>query len=402
MLDTKLNKKWRIDFFKVFSSQTNTKEDYEKADKIKFEHFPPVIAKFHNDLENTNLEKLLQGKLTLKKAKLSKSYDEDILKINYKDTIKTQLNVLMEQQIENLKQEDPTFLKDDEKEIIEKSEFPFIKLMTLVYSKDTDEMTDEDKQVWKKQMNEFINQQIIFGVINTYFTMKLYQDNIYTTTFQTPYNKQYTWNKYANDNTGICLTYDFKEISQKNAQLLSKIYPVVYSDKKLSSEDFDYNIYNTHCASLIKIDENIADEDNTWEYITSYHYNEKEYGMLDRILEPVYEKAFSYPQIMELSKKNYLYEKDSDLEYDYDAIINDIDNILSSEEYNNQIKDSLNDVYNLTDDEIEIDFMKPEGLYLGQKFDEEKVEEYDKMAQENDVKIFRIKEGEGMLYKSLI
>lgn len=402
MLDTKLNKKWRIDFFKVFSSQTNTKEDYEKADKIKFEHFPPVIAKFHNDLENTNLEKLLQGKLTLKKAKLSKSYDEDILKINYKDTIKTQLNVLMEQQIENLKQEDPTFLKDDEKEIIEKSEFPFIKLMTLVYSKDTDEMTDEDKQVWKKQMNEFINQQIIFGVINTYFTMKLYQDNIYTTTFQTPYNKQYTWNKYANDNTGICLTYDFKEISQKNAQLLSKIYPVVYSDKKLSSEDFDYNIYNTHCASLIKIDENIADEDNTWEYITSYHYNEKEYGMLDRILEPVYEKAFSYPQIMELSKKNYLYEKDSDLEYDYDAIINDIDNILSSEEYNNQIKDSLDDVYNLTDDEIEIDFMKPEGLYLGQKFDEEKVEEYDKMAQENDVKIFRIKEGEGMLYKSLI
>lgn len=402
MLDTKLNKKWRIDFFKVFSSQTNTKEDYEKADKIKFEHFPPVIAKFHNDLENTNLEKLLQGKLTLKKAKLSKSYDEDILKINYKDTIKTQLNVLMEQQIENLKQEDPTFLKDDEKEIIEKSEFPFIKLMTLVYSKDTDEMTDEDKQVWKKQMNEFINQQIIFGVINTYFTMKLYQDNIYTTTFQTPYNKQYTWNKYANDNTGICLTYDFKEISQKNAQLLSKIYPVVYSDKKLSSEDFDYNIYNTHCASLIKIDENIADEDNTWEYITSYHYNEKEYGMLDRILEPVYEKAFSYPQIMELSKKNYLYEKDSDLEYDYDAIINDIDNILSSEEYNNQIKDSLDDVYNLTDDEIEIDFMKPEGLYLGQKFDEEKVEEYDKLAQENDVKIFRIKEGEGMLYKSLI
>ena len=198
MLDESLNKEWKISFFEIFSRNNNTKEELEKADKLKFEHFPPVIAKFYKNVDELNVEELFAAKVKLKKAKLSLNYNEDIISVDYLDTIKTQLNAVTQQQIENLKQEDPTFLKDDEKEIIEKADFPFIKLMTLVYSKDTGDMTVDDQMQWKNTMNEFINQQLIFSLVNTYFTMKLYRDNIYTLTFQTPYNKIHTWDKYAN------------------------------------------------------------------------------------------------------------------------------------------------------------------------------------------------------------
>ena len=401
MIDTNLNKQWRIDFFNIFSQENNTKQELEDADKIKFTHFPPVIAKFYTDLENIDLQSICEGKITLKKAKLSKSYHGHLLKNNYENIIKTQLNRLMQQQIDTLMQEDPNFLKDDEKEEIEKADFPFIKLMTLVYSKDTDEMTPEDQQQWKTSMNQFINEQIIFSVVNTFFTMKLYQDNIYTTTFQTPYNKLHTWDKYADNNKGICITYDFKEINDQTALLLSKLFPVIYTKDKLTRDDIDHNIYNTHCASLIKIDDNIID-DNTWEYILSQQYTEKDYTILDRVLEPIYEKAMNYPKLNMIQENDYLIVKEDELEYDYKKIIADIDEVLSSQEFNNQIKDQLEDAYNITPNDIEIDFKKPEGIYLGVNFPEEKIDEYNNVAQDNDISIFKIKEGEGMLYKSLI
>ena len=94
--------------------------------------------------------------------------------------------------------------------------------------------------------------------------------------------------------------------------------------------------------------------------------------------------------------------KDSNLEYDYKKFIADIDEVLTSDEFNNQIKDSLEDVYGITPDTMEIEFRKPEAIYLGVNFPEEKVEQYNKAAQDNDIKIFQIKEGNDMLYKSLI
>lgn len=402
MLDESLNKEWKRSFFEIFSRNNNTKEDLEKADKLKFEHFPPVIAKFYKNVDELNVEELFAAKVKLKKAKLSLNYNEDIISVDYLDTIKTQLNTVTQQQIENLKHEDPTFLKDDEKEIIEKADFPFIKLMTLVYSKDTGDMTADDQMQWKNTMNEFINQQLIFSLVNTYFTMKLYRDNIYTLTFQTPYNKIHTWDKYANSHEGICLTYDFKEISQTNAYHLSKLFPVVYSSSKLSRDDFDHEIYNAYCASLVKVDNDINDEDNGWEYIYSYKYNEKEYSLLDRILQPAYEKVMTHPKIMELNKKNYLIMEEDSLEYDYKSIINDVISLVESDEIYDLIKDDLENVYSLTDDEIEVDFLKPEAIYLGKNFNEEKINEYNQLANDNDVKIFKIKEGNGMLYKSLI
>jgi hypothetical protein len=402
MLETQLNKEWKRDFFEIFSRNENTKEDLEKADKLKFEHFPPVIARFYKDVEDIDTNELFAPKIKLRKAKLSTNYNDSIIKVDYENTIKTQLNALTNQQIENLKQEDPTFLKDDEKQIIEEADFPFIKLMTLVYSKDTGDMTADDQKQWKNTMNEFINQQLVFSLINTYFTMKLYRDNIYTQTFQTPYNKLHTWDKYAGNHRGICLTYDFKEISEINAYHLSKLFPVVYSSKKLSSDDFDHPIYNAHCASMVKVDDDINEEDSGWEYIYSYKYTEKEYSLLDMILQPAYEKVMTYPKIMEINKKNYLKMEGEYLEYDYKAIISDVVTLIESDEISELIKDDLENVYSLTDDEIEVDFLKPEAIYLGRDFSEDKIEEYNKLANENDVKIFKIKEGNGMLYKSLI
>ncbi|RAP54003.1 MAG: hypothetical protein BZ137_04605 [Methanosphaera sp. rholeuAM130] len=402
MLEESLNKEWKMDFFEIFSRQENTREDLEKADKLKFEHFPPVVAKFYTDTDNVDVDELCTSKIKLRKAKLSKNYNGDIIKINYEKLIKEQLNNVTGQQIENLKLEDPNFLKDDEKDIIEKADFPFIKLMTLVYSKDTGEMTSDDQIKWKNTMNGFINQQIIFVLVNTYFTMKLYQDNIYTQTFQTPYNKIHTWKKYANDHEGICLTYDFKEISQINAYHLSKLFPVVYSSHELSRDDFSYDIYNAYCASLIKIDDDINDEDNGWEYIYSYKYDEKEYSILDRILQPAYEKVMNHPKILEKTNKDYLSMDGQYLEYDYKSIISEVVNLLESREIFDLIKDDLENVYSITDDEIEVNFLKPEALYLGLNFPEDKIEQYNTLATKNDVKIFRIKEGNGILYKSLI
>jgi hypothetical protein len=46
--------------------------------------------------------------------------------------------------------------------------------------------------------------------------------------------------------------------------------------------------------------------------------------------------------------------------------------------------------------------MKPEAIYLGINFPQDKVETYKQIAQENDVAIFQIKEKEGTYFKALI
>ena len=173
MVDNKLNKKWKEDFFEIFATKSDVKE-LENADKIKIEHFPPVLGQYYpSNIDEDTLIKLCEGKLFLTKSKKQPDYDDSLIKIDYEKVIKTQLNTLMQQQIAKLQEEDPNFLKDDEKEIINKSSFPFIKLMTLVYSKDTKDMSCNDQKQWKEYMNQFITQQIVFSIVNTYYTMKL-------------------------------------------------------------------------------------------------------------------------------------------------------------------------------------------------------------------------------------
>lgn len=404
MLNNDLNKEWKINFFKIFSSQSDNPKSMEKADKEKFEHFPPVIGNFYGELlTEESLKKVCDGHLRLKKAKLDENYDDEIVKIDYEKSIKTQLNKLMNEQIIKLNQEDPTFLTQEEKEVIMGADFPFIKLMTLVYTKDTDQMTPEDQEEWKNQMNNFISQQIVFGVINTYYTMKLYQDNNYVRSFQTPYNKQEIWNKYADNNRGFCVTYDFKQIKTEVAKNLAKLYPVLYVDKKLEEKDLDYDVNNISAPSLLKIDSNPSEYDNEWMYIHNHHFTETEYLMLDNLLEPVYTKSINDESIQNILTNMYLNEDDeNNLEYDYKEIIFDVLMVLESDEFQDKIGDEFDEVLKITDDFMEIEFMKPEAVYLGTNFPEEKIDEYKEIISSKGIRIFQIKEKEGKLFKALI
>lgn len=402
MLDNSLNKQWKIDFFKIFATEYDNIQVFEKADKQKFEHFPPVIGNFYDELVSPDvLKEICEGKLVIRKAKLDENYN-DIVKIDYLKNIKSQLNAVMQQQIANLQQEDPTFLSDEEKEIIENSEFPFAKLMTLVFSKDTDEMSKEDQQEWKTNMNNFINQQFVSGIINIYFTMKLYKDNNYVRIFQTPYNKKELWEEYADNQKGFCVAYDFKQIKRTNAMNLNRLFPVLYVKEKITADELDYDVYNNHCASIMKVRKEVTDYDNEWMFIYNHHYNETEYRMLDNLLEPIYHKTTSNPQIQQIAIKNYLAEENGELIYKHEDIINELVNVLESEEFNNQIKDDFEEVLNITDDEIKFDYMKPEAIYLGINFPEDKIRSYKELVESTGIRIFQIKEKDGKIFKAII
>ena len=84
MINDTLNKQWKLDFFKIFATEYDVPSEYEKADKLKFEHFPPVLANFYdNDIDAESLKKLCNAKLRIQKAKLDSDYNGDILKINF-------------------------------------------------------------------------------------------------------------------------------------------------------------------------------------------------------------------------------------------------------------------------------------------------------------------------------
>lgn len=402
MLNDSYNKQWKLDYFKIFATEHDNVSQLEEADKLKFGHFPPVIGNFYeNPIDEESLKKICEGKLKLSKAKFDENYNDEIVRVDYVNTIKGQLNNLMKQQIAQLNEEDPTFLSDEEKKIIEEADFPFIRLMTLVYVKDTNEMTDDEQKEWKDSMNNFINQQILFGVVNTYYTMKLYQDNNYARLFQTPYNKQELWDEYANNKQGFCVVYDFKEISGENAAQLNKLYPILYTDKKLSPDDLNYEVNNSHCASLTAVKQEVKDYYNEWMYIFNHHFTEREYLMLDGMLEPIYSNTFNYEPIQNILKKNYLVPKDDDLEYDYRQIIDDIIAELESNTFQDAMNSSMEEVYKITDDEMEVDFLKPEAIYLGTNFPEDKKEEYKQLVEGENIRIFIIKEKDGKFFKAL-
>lgn len=403
MLNDSLNKEWKLNFFKTFATEYDNVQVFEKADKKKFEHFPPVIANFYPELISADeLKEICEGKLKIRKAKLDENYN-DIITVDYMDNIKTQLNAVMQQQIQNLQQEDPTFLSQEEKEIIENAEFPFAKLMTTVYSKDTNEMTPEDQEEWKNNMNSFINQQFVSGIINIYYTMKLYKDNNYVRLFQTPYNKEELWDEYADNKKGFCVVYDFKEIKRVNAMNLNRLFPVLYVDEKITKDDLDYDVHNYHCASIMKQRKEVKDYDNEWMFIFNHHYNETEYLMLDNLLEPIYHKTTDNPQIQEIAARNYLENDGEELIYKHEEIINDLVSVLESDEFNNEIHDLFEEVLKITDDEMNFDFMMPEAVYLGMDFPEDKIEEYKKIVEDSKLRIFKIKQSEdGKLFKALV
>jgi hypothetical protein len=123
--------------------------------------------------------------------------------------------------------------------------------------------------------------------------------------------------------------------------------------------------------------------------------------MLDGMLEPIYSNTFNYEPIQNILKKNYLVPKDDDLEYDYRQIIDDIISELESNTFQNAMKSSMEEVYKITDDEMEVDFLKPEAIYLGTNFPEDKKEEYKQLVEGENIRIFIIKEKDGKFFKAL-
>ena len=79
MTNDTLNKKWKEDYFEIFATTVDNREELENADKIKIEHFPPVLGQYYPDsINENNLKELCQGKLSLSKSKLS-YYNDSII-----------------------------------------------------------------------------------------------------------------------------------------------------------------------------------------------------------------------------------------------------------------------------------------------------------------------------------
>lgn len=398
------NSEWKVKYFKTYATQSDNEEALKDEENIKFEHFPPALGQYYSaDIQKEDFIKICDGKLHLEKTKKTDYYNPTLIDINYEKTIKTQLNMLMKEQMKKLHEEDPEFLTDDEKQEIEKDEFPFIKLMTLVYTKDTKDMTDDEQKEWKAYMNQFITQQIVLGVVNMYFTMKLYQDNIYKTVFQTPYNKEEVWNKYTKDQTGICVTYDFKEVSTQMLKRVQNLYPVLYVPKVVAKKDLDFKVYNLFCASMFTVDDNVTKYDKAWAYLFAHKYTNTEYMMLDSLLEPMYAQVMSDDKIQEILSENYLEIEDGQLDYNHKKIIDNLSEFLNSDKFHESIDEKLLEIYNITPNTFNIDFMRPEAVYLGLNYPEEKIDEIKEICQEKQIRIFKIKkDDEKGLFKAIL
>lgn len=398
------NEQWKVDFFKTYATAQEDKDQLKEATNLKFEHFPPVLGQYYpSDVSCDELKNIFDGKLKLQKAKKMNGYNPSIVDIDYEKTIKTQLNVLMQNQMQKLNAEDPNFLSDEEEEIINSADFPFIKLMTLVYTKDTQDMTEDEQKQWKDYMNQFITQQIVFSIINMYFTMNLFEDNVFKCNFQTPYNKEELWAKYTDNHNGICITYDFKEVSQKMLEIVENMYPLLDVKEKLDKDDLDYEIYNMYCASLFNEDKNIDEFDKQWTYLLYHKYTSTEYMMLDSLLEPIYTMTMEDEQIQKIIKNSYLEIEDGELTYNHTKIIADLAAVLESSEFEAKISDKIKEVHIIVADEIEVDFIKPEAVYFALNYPDDEIAEIKKLADEADIRVFKIKKTEdNKLFKALV
>lgn len=286
-----------------------------------------------------------------------------------------------------------SFFTIDEMKTIKNADFPFIKLMTLVYSKDTNKMSESEKQEWKANMNQFITSQIVFGVVNTHYAIKLSENGIYKTVFETPYNKKEVWTKYGYNQEGICLTYDFKEISPEMARRVQNMYPILYTSNKLTKDEIPYQVDNILCSSMLAVDSNINEKyDKQWAYILQHKFSNTEFMMLDSLVEPLYRKTLEDKEIKKIESEDYFETLDGELIYNYKKVIAELTNFLKSDNLNNKIKKELKDVYNILPEDETIEFMKPEALYLGANFPEDKKELFKTIAKANNVRILQIKE----------
>ena len=83
-------------------------------------------------------------------------------------------------------------------------------------------------------------------------------------------------------------------------------------------------------------------------------------------------------------------------------LIENLVDVLNSNEFQEELNTKLQEVYDITQNNIDIDFMKPEAVYLGRDFPEEKIKQIKEIVQKEDIMIFKIKQSEDKLFKALI
>ncbi|MCD7782224.1 MAG: hypothetical protein LUG89_05970, partial [Methanosphaera sp.] len=198
------------------------------------------------------------------------------------------------------------------------------------------------------------------------------------------------------------VVYDFKEIRQNIVDNLSKIYTILYVDKKVEFDDIDYNVYNTNCASLLKIQDDVGEYDIKWNYIHNYQYNETDFVMLDGNITPLYMDILDNSPVKELFSNYYLSGDNNNLMFDYKKLISQILDVLYSDKFEDEYGNRIKEIHKITDDEITVDFMKPEAIYLGLEFPEENISNISDMLNDYDIQLFKIDKKDDKLFKKLV
>ena len=109
-----------------------------------------------------------------------------------------------------------------------------------------------------------------------------------------------------------------------------------------------------------------------------------------------------YPPLKNIIDSMNMVEEKSEINYDFDGIVADVTELFDSPEFKELINESFEKVLEITEDSIEIDFMKPEAVYLGLNFPDDKLDEYKKLTEQENVRIFKINQKDDFLYKTLL
>ena len=108
-------------------------------------------------------------------------------------------------------------------------------------------------------------------------------------------------------------------------------------------------------------------------------------------------------KIQEILSENYLEITDGELNYNHKKLIEDLSTFLDSDKFHEKIDEKLTEVYNITPNQFDVDFMKPEAVYLGLNYPDDKVDEIKKICQDKQIRIFKIKkDDEKGLFKAIL
>lgn len=98
------------------------------------------------------------------------------------------------------------------------------------------------------------------GIYRNYSKLKSLEDIMLMKCFSEVYDIPLMWGHYAGGGTGFCIEYNLSNISN-NDEILTHIYPVVYREKRMIYEDFEFL-----CREKESLDDYILDYDEPDDY----------------------------------------------------------------------------------------------------------------------------------------